>query len=178
MVLRHRFRQVSTLHVYHHASMLILSEMGYKKYAWAAFAMPLTLNALVIMQTTMPHFFFPIIKPTFSQGSRLLVPLLRSHGSRNAAILEKTPHRSSDSAIFNRLDPRSGGLCQAQLLLLVDHVRPLDDILLRIVLPQVLHGGPKAPWQCWKKASMRLSDPAINPDWHFIATFGRFLVKM
>ena len=47
MVLRHKFRQVSPLHVYHHATMLILSEMGYKKYAWASFAMPLTLNALV-----------------------------------------------------------------------------------------------------------------------------------
>lgn len=47
MVLRHKFRQVSPLHVYHHATMLILSEMGYTKYAWAAFAMPLMLNALV-----------------------------------------------------------------------------------------------------------------------------------
>ena len=47
MVLKHKFRQVSPLHVYHHATMLILSEMGYKKYAWASFAMPLTLNALV-----------------------------------------------------------------------------------------------------------------------------------
>ena len=47
MVLRHRFRQVSPLHVYHHATMLLLSEIGYKKYYWAAFAMPLMLNALV-----------------------------------------------------------------------------------------------------------------------------------
>lgn len=47
MVLKHKFRQVSPLHVYHHATMLILSEMGYRKYAWAAFAMPLTLNAFV-----------------------------------------------------------------------------------------------------------------------------------
>jgi len=47
MVLKHKFRQVSPLHVYHHATMLILSEMGYKKYAWASFAMPLTLNAAV-----------------------------------------------------------------------------------------------------------------------------------
>ena len=47
MVLKHKFRQVSPLHVYHHATMLILSEMGYKKYSWASFAMPLTLNALV-----------------------------------------------------------------------------------------------------------------------------------
>ena len=47
MILKHKFRQVSPLHVYHHATMLILSEMGYRKYAWASFAMPLTLNALV-----------------------------------------------------------------------------------------------------------------------------------
>ena len=36
MILRHKFRQVSPLHVYHHATMLILSEMGYKKYAWVS----------------------------------------------------------------------------------------------------------------------------------------------
>ena len=47
MVLRHKFRQVSPLHVYHHATMLILSEIGYRKYCWAAFAMPLMLNAFV-----------------------------------------------------------------------------------------------------------------------------------
>ncbi len=47
MVLRHKFRQISTLHVYHHASMILLSELGYTKYAWAAFSMPLMLNALV-----------------------------------------------------------------------------------------------------------------------------------
>lgn len=47
MVLRHKLGQVSTLHVYHHATMLLLSEIGYKKYFWAAFAMPLMLNALV-----------------------------------------------------------------------------------------------------------------------------------
>lgn len=28
MLLRHRFRQVSPLHVYHHASMLLLSDLG------------------------------------------------------------------------------------------------------------------------------------------------------
>ena len=47
MLLRHKFRQISTLHVYHHASMLLLSDLGYSQYAWAAFAMPLMLNALV-----------------------------------------------------------------------------------------------------------------------------------
>eukprot|EP00094_Tigriopus_californicus_P003120 TCALIF_03002-PA protein Name:"Similar to CHI3L1 Chitinase-3-like protein 1 (Pongo abelii)" AED:0.17 eAED:0.17 QI:0/0.33/0.28/0.85/0.66/0.71/7/0/490 len=47
MILRHRFRQISPLHVYHHASMLLLSDLGYTRYAWAAFAMPLMLNALV-----------------------------------------------------------------------------------------------------------------------------------
>ena len=47
MTLRHKFRQISPLHVYHHASMLLLSDLGYTRYAWAAFAMPLMLNALV-----------------------------------------------------------------------------------------------------------------------------------
>ena len=47
MILRHKFRQISTLHVYHHASMVLLSDLGYSQYAWAAFSMPLMLNALV-----------------------------------------------------------------------------------------------------------------------------------
>ncbi|TRY80605.1 hypothetical protein TCAL_03002 [Tigriopus californicus] len=49
MILRHRFRQISPLHVYHHASMLLLSDLGYTRYAWAAFAMPLMLNALALL---------------------------------------------------------------------------------------------------------------------------------
>lgn len=49
MMLRHKFRQISTLHVYHHASMVLLADLGYTRYAWAAFAMPLMLNALVII---------------------------------------------------------------------------------------------------------------------------------
>eukprot|EP00095_Tigriopus_kingsejongensis_P012557 maker-scaffold1273_size51358-snap-gene-0.10 protein:Tk12557 transcript:maker-scaffold1273_size51358-snap-gene-0.10-mRNA-1 annotation:"conserved hypothetical protein" len=48
MILRHKFKQVSLLHVYHHASMLLLSDLGYTRYAWAAFSMPLMLNALFI----------------------------------------------------------------------------------------------------------------------------------
>ena len=47
MVVRRRFRQVSPLHVYHHSSMLLLSECGYTKYSWPAFAMALMLNSLV-----------------------------------------------------------------------------------------------------------------------------------
>ena len=47
MALRHAFRQISFLHVYHHASMLLIADLGYNKYAWATFAMPLMLNAMV-----------------------------------------------------------------------------------------------------------------------------------
>nr|WDS84446.1 elongation of very long chain fatty acids protein 5 [Apocyclops royi] len=47
MILRHKFRQITTLHVFHHASMVLLSDMGYNRYAWPAFSMPLLLNALV-----------------------------------------------------------------------------------------------------------------------------------
>ena len=47
MVVRRRFRQISPLHVYHHSSMLLLSECGYTKYSWPAFAMALMLNSLV-----------------------------------------------------------------------------------------------------------------------------------
>ena len=47
MILRHKFRQISSLHVYHHATMVLLSDLGYTKYSWAAFSMPLMLNALV-----------------------------------------------------------------------------------------------------------------------------------
>jgi hypothetical protein len=59
MVLRHKFLQISALHVYHHASMILLSELGYTKYAWAAFSMPLMLNALVRSDVIFGH---PCIK--------------------------------------------------------------------------------------------------------------------
>ncbi len=39
--------QISPLHVYHHASMLLLSDLGCSRYSWAAFALPLMLNSLV-----------------------------------------------------------------------------------------------------------------------------------
>ncbi|XP_066304980.1 very long chain fatty acid elongase 5-like [Branchiostoma lanceolatum] len=47
MVLRHRRRQMSFLHVYHHTSILLLSDFCYHHYPWAAMAVPLGLNSLV-----------------------------------------------------------------------------------------------------------------------------------
>jgi hypothetical protein len=52
MILRHKFRQISPLHVYHHASMLLLSDLGCSQYSWPAFSMPLMLNALVSPELT------------------------------------------------------------------------------------------------------------------------------
>jgi hypothetical protein len=47
MLLRHKFRQISTLHVYHHASMLLLSDLGSTRYPYGSFALGLMLNAMV-----------------------------------------------------------------------------------------------------------------------------------
>ena len=47
MILRHKFRQISNLHVYHHSSMLLISDIGCTRYNWGAFSMPLMLNSLV-----------------------------------------------------------------------------------------------------------------------------------
>lgn len=47
MVLRHKSCQISFLHVYHHASMLLLSELAYQFYPWPAIAVFLGLNSFV-----------------------------------------------------------------------------------------------------------------------------------
>ena len=47
MLLRHKFRQISPLHVYHHASMLLLTDLAYSKYPYANFAVGLVLNSFV-----------------------------------------------------------------------------------------------------------------------------------
>ena len=47
MILRHKQRQISFLHVYHHSSMIILSDLAYHIYPWPAFAVYLALNSIV-----------------------------------------------------------------------------------------------------------------------------------
>lgn len=47
MLLRHKQQQISFLHVYHHASMLILSDIGYHFYPFSAIATYLALNSAV-----------------------------------------------------------------------------------------------------------------------------------
>ncbi|XP_067671425.1 very long chain fatty acid elongase 5-like [Haliotis asinina] len=47
MVLRHRRRQISFLHVYHHSSMLLLSNLGYLYFPYPCIAVFLSLNSLV-----------------------------------------------------------------------------------------------------------------------------------
>ena len=47
MVLRHRQRQISFLHVYHHSSMLILSEVSYRFYPYVSTSLYLGLNSIV-----------------------------------------------------------------------------------------------------------------------------------
>ncbi|XP_072347731.1 very long chain fatty acid elongase 5-like isoform X4 [Scyliorhinus torazame] len=47
MILRHRKRQISFLHVYHHCSMLILSDLTYHYYPWPAIAPFLALNSFI-----------------------------------------------------------------------------------------------------------------------------------
>ena len=47
MILRHRQRQISVLHVFHHSSMLLLSDYAYRIYPWTTIGVPLGLNSFV-----------------------------------------------------------------------------------------------------------------------------------
>ncbi|KAH3872421.1 elongation of very long chain fatty acids protein 5-like [Dreissena polymorpha] len=47
MILRHKSRQISALHVYHHSSMLILSDLAYHHYPYPAMSPYLALNSAV-----------------------------------------------------------------------------------------------------------------------------------
>lgn len=47
MIVRHKSNQISILHVYHHGSMLILSDIGYHYYPYPAMAPYLALNSAV-----------------------------------------------------------------------------------------------------------------------------------
>ncbi|XP_007896740.1 elongation of very long chain fatty acids protein 5 [Callorhinchus milii] len=47
MILRHKKRQISFLHVYHHCSMLILSDLTYHYYPWPAIAPFLAFNSII-----------------------------------------------------------------------------------------------------------------------------------
>ncbi|XP_076459390.1 very long chain fatty acid elongase 2-like [Babylonia areolata] len=47
MVLRHKSRQISFLHVYHHSSMLLLSDLSRRFYPWPAIAVFLGMNSFV-----------------------------------------------------------------------------------------------------------------------------------
>ncbi|XP_059802521.1 elongation of very long chain fatty acids protein 5-like isoform X1 [Hypanus sabinus] len=47
MILRHRSRQVSFLHVYHHCSMVLLSDLTYHYYPWPAIAPFLLFNSSI-----------------------------------------------------------------------------------------------------------------------------------
>ncbi|KAL8607338.1 hypothetical protein ACOMHN_039488 [Nucella lapillus] len=47
MILRHKVRQISFLHVYHHSSMLLLSDLAAASYPWPAIAVYLAMNSFV-----------------------------------------------------------------------------------------------------------------------------------
>lgn len=47
MILRHRRRQISFLHVYHHSSMLLLTDACYFLYPWPAMSVYLATNSFV-----------------------------------------------------------------------------------------------------------------------------------
>ena len=47
MVVRHKSRQISFLHVYHHASMVLLSDYAYHVTPWSAIAFILSINSFV-----------------------------------------------------------------------------------------------------------------------------------
>ncbi|XP_071482808.1 very long chain fatty acid elongase 5-like [Diadema antillarum] len=47
MILRHKRRQISFLHVYHHASMVLLTDFAYHYSPWAGIAFGLAINSFV-----------------------------------------------------------------------------------------------------------------------------------
>ena len=47
MIARHKRRQITVLHVYHHSSMLLLSDLGYRLYPWPAISLFLCINSFV-----------------------------------------------------------------------------------------------------------------------------------
>ncbi|CAH1793971.1 unnamed protein product [Owenia fusiformis] len=47
MILRHKNRQISFLHIYHHGSMLLLSDYAYQYTPWAPIAFFLAMNSFV-----------------------------------------------------------------------------------------------------------------------------------
>ena len=47
MILRHKHRQISFLHVFHHSSITILADVGYNTYPWPPVAMVTGLNSTV-----------------------------------------------------------------------------------------------------------------------------------
>ncbi|KAK7112174.1 very long chain fatty acid elongase 5-like [Littorina saxatilis] len=47
MILRHKSRQISFLHVYHHSSMLLLSDLAYHYYPWPGIGVFLGMNSFV-----------------------------------------------------------------------------------------------------------------------------------
>ena len=47
MILRHKRRQISFLHVYHHASMVVLADFAYHYCSWPGIAFGLAINSFV-----------------------------------------------------------------------------------------------------------------------------------
>lgn len=47
MILRHKSRQITFLHVYHHSSMLLLSDLAWRHYPWPAIGVFLAMNSFV-----------------------------------------------------------------------------------------------------------------------------------
>ena len=47
MVLRHKARQITVLHIFHHSSMILLSDYAYHHTPWPAIAVFLCLNSMV-----------------------------------------------------------------------------------------------------------------------------------
>lgn len=47
MILRHKRRQISFLHVYHHSTMVVLSDLAYNIFQWPCISVVLSLNSFV-----------------------------------------------------------------------------------------------------------------------------------
>lgn len=67
MVLRHRRRQISFLHVYHHATMLLLSDYANHVTPWPAIAVFLAINSLVHV-FLYSYYFVTVLYPSSTPG--------------------------------------------------------------------------------------------------------------
>ena len=112
MVLRHRRHQISVLHVYHHASMLLLSEFAWQHSAWPAIAVLLALNSFIHS--------LPVHLLCLEYMPPSVCPV----------SVETSVDRDTDTTVCHCNPLLSGGVHQARVLRVQSRVRGGNDVSL------------------------------------------------